>query len=175
MRKLHLLTWAFALLCLYSCKKDKKTEAEAVQQESLATESGPSGGYSVINYNINTDPHLVPVDTANKMIRSYLKSVENDDEMLHSLVINAETIRQYLKDSSIKEVKIMFAHTLNYINSGHEGQSSGLKSNALTVVLAGYKSDGTFVVLPGDKIINKARPCPTSCPPYGDASNDILP
>lgn len=173
MRKLHLLTWAFVLFCLYSCKKDKKTEAEAVQEE--AQTQLPTGGYSLMNYNINTDPNLIPVDTANRMIRSYLKSVENDDEMLHSLILNAETIRQYLKDSSIKEIKVMFAHTLTYMNSGHEGQNAGLKSNALTIVLAGYRSDGTYVLSQGNKVPNKARPCPTSCPLIGEASNDILP
>ncbi len=157
MRKLHILTWVVALLCCYSCKKDKTTESEA-SKTTAETQSG-QGGYTAMTYTVSADPNLIPIDTANKMINSYL---------------SAETLREYLKDSSIKDIKIMFAHTQDYINSGHEGQPSGLKNNALTIVVAGYRSDGTYVLSQGYKVPDRARPCPTSCPLLGSASKDII-
>lgn len=172
MRKLHILTWVVALLCCYSCKKDKTTESEA-SKTTAETQSG-QGGYTAMTYTVSADPNLIPIDTANKMINSYLKSLDGDDANLRSLILNAETLREYLKDSSIKDVKIMFAHTQDYINSGHEGQPSGLKNNALTIVVAGYRSDGTYVLSSGAKVPDRARPCPTSCPLLGSASKDII-
>lgn len=173
MKKLHILTWVLTLLCCYSCKKDKSTGDSAVPGQT-ADRSAPSGGYSTFTYDVTADPNLIPVDTANKMINSYIKSLEDSDGNLHSFSLDAETLREYLKDTSIKKVKVMFAHTQSYINSGHEGQPSGMKSNALTIVLAGYRSDGTFVIAPGDKVLDRAQPCPTICPAFGNASNDLI-
>ncbi|PSK89704.1 hypothetical protein [Taibaiella chishuiensis] len=172
MRKLHILTWVVVLLCCYSCKKDKTTESENSKQ-AAATQSD-QGGYTAMTYNVVIDTNLVPIDTVNRMIRSYLRSLDGEDDNLRSLILNAETLREYLKDSSIKEVKLMFAHTQSYMNSGHEGQPVGLKSNALTIVLAGYRADGTYVLSQGYKVPDRARPCPTSCPLVGSASKDVI-
>lgn len=171
MKKLHILTWVFALLCLYSCKKDKAPEAA----NEGASET--IGGSTAMTYTVLTDPNLIPVDTANKMISSYLRSLDGSDDNLRSLILNAETLRQYLKDSSIKKIKVMFAHTQNYINSGHGGEASGMKSGSLTIVLVGFGSDGNYVYPPGDsnKVIDRATPCPTNCPTFGNASDDLLP
>lgn len=171
MRKLHILTWVVVLLCCYACKKDKTTESED-SKSAAETQSGQ--GSIAMTYNVAIDTNLIPIDTANRMIRSYLKSLDGDDDNLRSLIISAETLREYLKDSSIKDIKIMFAHTRSYINSGHEGQPSGLKNNALTVVLAGYRSDGTYVLSQGYKVPDHSRPCPTSCPLVGSASKDVI-
>jgi hypothetical protein len=174
MKKLHILTWVFALLCFYSCKKDESTQAETAKEEGAAQVQNGGGGYYTMNYSILTDSNLIPIDTANKMISSYIKSLQDNDGNLHSLILNAETLRQYLKDSSIKEVKVIFAHKLSYINSGHEGEPAGLKSNALTIILAGYRSDGTYVLSQGYKVPNRARPCPNACELTGNAANDFL-
>ncbi len=176
MKKLHILTWVFALLCLYSCKKDKSTESES-SKSAAQTQSESSGPSVAMIYTFGGDPSLIPKDTANKMISSYLRSLDGSEDDLHSMILNAETLRQYLKDSSIKKVKVMFAHTLNYINAGHGGQPSGLKSGALTVVVVGYGSDGNYIYPPGDsdKVIDRAVPCPTNCPTFGSASDDLLP
>lgn len=121
--------------------------------------------------------HFIPVDSANKMIQSYLNSIANRDSantQLQSLVMNADALREYLKDTSIKEVKVMFAHTLNYINSGNNGQYAGYKANALTIIFAGYNSGGNYVLAPGNMVPDDTKPCPPSCPVTGTASNPLI-
>ncbi|OJU76478.1 MAG: hypothetical protein BGO09_16275 [Bacteroidetes bacterium 47-18] len=127
----------------------------------------------------NIDPHsanFISKDSANRMIQSYLSSIDAVDaqEQLNSLILDADDIRTYLSDTAIRGVKIMFAHTLEYINSGNEGLPAGLESGALTVILAGYNSRGNYVFAPGMRVLNKARPCPTKCLTTGSASNHIL-
>lgn len=107
------------------------------------------------------------------MIQSYLNST-NSDKQLYSLILDADDIRTYLSDTAIRGVKVMFAHTMEYINAGNEGLPADLESGALTVILAGYNSRGNYVFAPGMRVLNKARPCPTKCLTTGSASNHIL-
>lgn len=121
--------------------------------------------------------HFIPVDTANKMIQSYLNSITDSGSanvQLQSLIMNADALREYLNDTSIKEVKVMFAHTLNYINSGNGGQYAGYKANALTIIFAGYNSAGNYVIAPENMVPDGTKPCPPSCPVTGTASNPLI-
>lgn len=126
----------------------------------------------------SVDPGYIRSDSANKMIRSYLKSLDSlpiaDTPMLKSLIIDAGSLRDYLSDTSIKSVKLMFAHTLSYINLGHEGKP-GYNSDALTVVIAGYDGNGNYVLKDDSLALDHARPCPRNCPSSGTASFDLLP
>src|SRR5690606_7881631 len=125
----------------------------------------------------NEEKHFIPMDTANKMIQSYLTSIasgENANKQLQSLIVDAEVLREYLKDTSIKNLKVLFAHTLNYINSGHYGQNAGYHSNALTIVFAGYDSKGNYIFATGQKVPDQAVPCPANCPHSGTAANPLL-
>lgn len=117
---------------------------------------------------------FIPVDSANKMISSFLGSVTGEDSSLHSMIMNAVDIRDYLKDTTITELKIMFAHKLSYINSGHQNVPAGYNLDALTVVLAGFDSSGNYVVRPGSMVPNRAAPCPVFCPNRGTAANDLI-
>lgn len=119
----------------------------------------------------------VPVDTANKMITSYINSLNGNsgNEYLYSLIVDADEMRDYLNaNPSVKNVKLMFAHTLEYINSGHGGQNCGTKAGKLTVILAGYDATGNYVIGPNG-VMDHAMPCPTSCPSVGTASSNTLP
>jgi hypothetical protein len=123
---------------------------------------------------------FIPVDSANKMINSYLYSINStvNDSDLRSLIINADSIRAYLNvNPNIRNVKIMFAHTLNYINAGYGGQYAGYQSGALTIIMAGYDGSGNYVYMSmgsGAMVIDHALPCPASCPGAGTAAYDIL-
>ena len=115
---------------------------------------------------------FIPVDSANKMISSYITSLGGDESALHSLVIDGDALRQYLSDTSIHNVKVMFAHTLEYINNGQQGQDAGYNQGELTVVIAACNSTGDYVLFNG-LALDMALPCPVYCPP-GTGSSDLI-
>lgn len=120
-------------------------------------------------------------DTANRMIQSYLNSIDSldpeggaDNQQLYSLIVGADELRTYLSDTSIKNVKVMFAHTLDYINAGNGNRPAGLKSGALTIVFGGFDKEGNYVYAPGMKVPDMAKACPPKCPTKGTASNNLF-
>lgn len=118
-------------------------------------------------------------DTANKMIASYLASTAGDTAnlpapKLNSLIMDADLLRHYLGNPDITKVKVMFAHRLDYINSGHGGQDAGLRSDALTIIIAGYNKAGNYIFSSGNAVPNHATPCPRNCPDFGSASHNLL-
>lgn len=122
---------------------------------------------------------FIPRDSANKMINSYLNSISANanDTNLHSICINMDQLRLYDERSQgpgrIQHLKLFLAHKLDYVNAGNEGRPCGYSSNALTVVIAGYTANGSYVYLEGDKVLDHSTPCPHNCPP-GQASSDLL-
>jgi len=121
---------------------------------------------------------MIPKDTANKMIQSYLNSIDSahhESEQLYSLIVDAGTLRAYLGDTSIKELKVMFAHTLNYINAGNENKpADGLQSGAITIIFGGYDQKGNYIFAPGERVPDNANPCPPKCPQSGTAQKNLL-
>ena len=119
---------------------------------------------------------FIPKDSANKMIGSYLTSIDDElaNEPLYSLLLDADELRVFLSDNNIEGVKIMFAHTLDYINKGNDGVHAGYKSGALTLVFAGFDEDENYVYAPGNLVPNALRPCPPLCKVVGNASNNLL-
>lgn len=121
----------------------------------------------------------IPIDSANKMIGSYLESINYtaNDTDLHSIVVDAATLRYYLdsipEGSGIRGFKFMFAHRLDYINSGMSGQPSGYNKNALTAVIAAYDDSGDYVMLLPGQVMDFNNPCPSDCPP-GEAANPFI-
>jgi hypothetical protein len=113
------------------------------------------------------------------MISSYLNSINapSNDSDLHAICIDMNQLRLYDQASAganrIAHLKIFFAHKLDYINSGHGGQNAGYNSDALTLVLAGYTVNGTYVYINGNEVLDHSSPCPHNCPP-GQASGDLL-
>lgn len=159
MKKTTLLFIAFILLAAFGCSNK--------HQDSTAAMSTTSG----LSYIVK--------DSANKMIQSYLTSIDSaapaDTPAIKSLILDAATLRDYLDDTAITNVKIMFAHTLDYINAGNAGKPAAYKSGALTIIVAGYDASGNYVLKGGDLSINHAMPCPRNCPVSGNAANDLLP
>ncbi|RKR80695.1 hypothetical protein BDD43_0827 [Mucilaginibacter gracilis] len=126
-------------------------------------------------------PDLMPIDSANKMLGSYLNSInyQSNDTDIQSVIFDARLLRNYLNtifdSGNITNVKMMFAHKLSYINSGHMNQPAGYHSNALTIIIAAYDSSGNYRFYPGNYVIDKGLACPTNCPPTGSASSSLLP
>lgn len=125
-------------------------------------------------------PDVIPIDSANKMVGSYLNSVNypSTDTNIQSVTFSASLLRKYLDSltgsSSIAFLKISFAHKLDYINSGHGNINSGFSKNAVTVVLSGYDTTGSYIYYTGNSVIDNGMICPTNCPP-GDAENPLFP
>jgi len=160
----HLLGVAVLALTLNACQQSTpQNEKAAISTDTLSMDD-------------NYKAHLIPVDSANKMIGSYLSSLPADsqDSELQSLIMNAAVLREYLADTSIRNVKIMFAHTLDYINSGYEGQPAGYKSGALTIIFAGYDAKGDYIFAPGNMVPNHTVPCPNHCVGSGSAASSLL-
>ena len=124
---------------------------------------------------------FIPVDSANKMISSYLNSIDyqHNDTDLRSLIFNADSLVTYLTTTGLTNVKLMFAHSLEYINNGGQDKYAGYQSGALTLIVAGYDTSGNYVYYsysstsPG-MVLDQSMPCPTSCPVTGTASSDLL-
>lgn len=122
------------------------------------------------------DTNFITLDTGNKMINSYLNSINYtvNDTDVRSFIVDAGALKKYLDSAqNITQIKIFFAHTLSYINSGHENQFAGYQSGALTLILAGVNDSGNYVYYPGDMVIDHSAHCPSNCPP-GSAGNNTL-
>lgn len=115
---------------------------------------------------------FIPVDIANQMIGSYLSSVSGSSDAVKSFSLDADSLRAYLSDPSIKNIKLVFAHTQAYMAAGNTGVNAGYQSGALTIVIACYDSLGNYIYHNGS-VLDHVLPCPASCPP-GNAGNSLL-
>jgi|GEM_PF-487269 len=165
-----------AVASLTACQnggENKETGAnKQTEPQALASGTGDSSTTEA-----DTCLSCIPVDSANKMIGSYITSLNGNtsNEYLYSLIVNADDLRKYLVDNpSVTNVKVMFAHTLDYINTGHGGQNCNTKAGALTVILGGYNSSGNYVIGTSG-VMDHAMPCPTSCPSTGTAASNTFP
>ncbi len=109
-------------------------------------------------------PYFITKDQANRMIRSYLTSVgyPAKDEYIRSLVLDADALRSYLADTSIKKMQLFLAHNMEYIESGKEGQPIGPYEYGLTVVVAGVDRNWHIRHV-GGRVLDNAAPCPRNC------------
>jgi hypothetical protein len=120
---------------------------------------------------------FIPIDSANKMIGSYLNSLHDTDSSLKALTVDMCQLNRYTEQLTtqdhITNLKLIFAHTLEWINSGHANQDAGYKTGALTLIIAGYDSLGNYVYFNGNSVLEYMAPCPTSCP-SGEAGQPFL-
>src|SRR5689334_13154041 len=137
MKKNHLLFPAFFIFMLLACTKKNSTSNAEMPKTSNVPDFG---SYA----QLGLDSPFTSIDSANKMITSYQNGKAEATD-LNSLIIDAEALRYYLQNSDIKHIKLMFAHKLSYINSGHANESAGMDYNALTLVIAGYNGEGNYV------------------------------
>ena len=124
--------------------------------------------------------HAIHKDSANLMIGSYLESIDDSNGAdLRSISFDADQLRFYLNDSTrgkIDRLKIMFAHTQEWIGNGNTGVPAGLKAGKLTVILAGYDKFGNYVYIGPDAnhVLDYGHGCPIYCPSYGTSASHLL-
>jgi len=116
---------------------------------------------------------FIPIDSGNKMISSYLASIHSDmnDTDLRSFSINADTLREYLSDTRIRKVRIMLAHTLEYINEGNFGKPAGYVNGNIGFIVVGIDANGNYVYRNNNLVLDHMTQCPTNC---DDVSSPLL-
>jgi len=175
-KKLFVLLIA-SLAFIFSCNNSQHTKSTAIADSAvgIGDSSCTPGTDSFCSY--------MPKDSADKMINSYLTSINAsaNDTDLYSVIIDVKALNDYLKETSSTgakacKIKMMFAHTLNYINSGGQNQRCGYQTGKLTFVLATYDSAGNYIYKNGTSVMDHLQPCPAYCPSgTGTATNNILP
>ncbi len=168
------------VLCITvaACRKDNTKDSTMVtpsttngnngttQQTAARLPMGMAGGVS---------SQFIPVNVANEMINSYLNSINYtmNDTDIRSFSVNADSLRALLANTSIKNVKLVFAHTMNYINAGYAGVPAGYQAGAMTIIIAGYDVSGNYVFYNGSSVLDHLTPCPYSCI-AGSAGNPLF-
>ena len=161
MRRIYILTLFVASISSPGCKKDPATTSlPQTPKPSSGTNHSSAMRYSGADYS-----QPIAIDTANRMIQSYLASINpaSNNTILRSMTFDADTLRSYLLDSDIKTVKFMLAHTPAYMNSGRYGQDAGNAAGAVTFIIVGLNEDNDFVYNAQGKVYDHIRPCPTNC------------
>lgn len=153
---------------LFGCMKEEPSvmpePASVVPTASLSSSPGllPQARYAGADYS-----QSIPLDEANKLINSYLTSVNYpaQDTALRSLMFDADTLRAYLRDTSIVTIRFFVAHTPSYANNSTTyGKYAGLKPDAMTLVIAGMNSSNQYVRSSRNGFYEHAKPCPALCP-----------
>jgi hypothetical protein len=157
------------LITFLGCTKESGYVSHTAQPVATATAGGTLAGMygrntarlSGLNYS-----HSISVDTANKMIQSYLTGVgyPSVDTAIRALSFDADTLRAYLANHDIVTVKFMFAHQAGYLNSGNYGGNPGLNPSAITLVIAGVDNNDNYVRNSQNGVYDNMTPCPFQCP-----------
>lgn len=168
MKKIALLKFVIVLLVIAACTKKSSIKDSNVKPVDVKT---------LADYSNGADSPFIDIDSANKMLTSYLNSTATNqyEDELHSLIFDANALRYYLSNTSITEVKFMFAHRLDYINNGNQNTYAGNDYNAITMVIAGVDINGNYVYTTAGTVMDNAKPCPYTCPSTGTASSNLLP
>lgn len=108
----------------------------------------------------------ISLDTANKMLGSYLTSVGYPavDTAIRSLSFDADTLRAYLQNPEIVTLKFMLAHRPEYANSSRAGKFAGMRPDALTLIVVGMDDNQQKVLNSRGGVYDHLSPCPTQCP-----------
>lgn len=157
-------------IAIVSCKKDNGDVPTTTPTNNTNTHN--TRRFTDSSLAVNSS--FITAAVANAMISSYLYSINStaNDTDVRSFSINADSLRLYLNNSAVKNVKVMLAHTTDYINAGYQNQYAGYQSGALTLVIACYDASGNYIYYNGC-VLDHVAPCPYSCP-GGNAGSDLL-
>jgi hypothetical protein len=154
---------SLSLFSIYGCKKEASDDRiQAAPTNASATGNAGRYGLKGSDYEYSAS---MPIDTANRMILSYLNSVHypNVDTALRALTFNADSLREYLKNDEITDVKFIIAHQQAYMNSGHYGQYAGMNPQAITLIVVGVSADGGHILNNQNEVYEHFKPCPVLC------------
>lgn len=161
-QKLFFLPMAAMLACQNPKTKESDSQSTPLAQKLLS----------------NDPSSFIPVDSANKMLESYLGSINypQNDSAVISFTFSISELRRLLDSvdhpDSLKDIQIRLAHSLEYINSGHQNMNAGYNKNALRLLISGVDTKGNTILL-NNQVMNHSIPCPNSCPP-GTAANPVF-
>jgi hypothetical protein len=134
---------------------------------SVKTYTTNSGGNQMGRLTGDYYSSSIAIDTANKMIGSYLQSVgyPSKDTTIRALSFDADTVRNYLADTSIKTLKFYLAHQLSYLNGGTNrfGKNIGMSPGKMTIIMVGLADNGDIVRNTSNGVYEHAFPCPSAC------------
>ncbi len=164
-------TIAVAALCtILACTKESAIVGHT-PDPAASGQSGNNNQYAIYGHSLArlSGPNYsqsIPVDTANRMIQSYLSGVGYPavDTAIRALSFDADTLRAYLENHEITTLKFMFAHQAGYINSGGYGSKPGLKPSAITLVIVGLNDNDQYVLNSRNGVYDNMSPCPVQCP-----------
>lgn len=174
MKKCLFAALALWLMAAAGCDQHKSlTSPQPVSAGffSLGGPSGPGNGLTAPAAYSRT----IPIDTANRMIQSYLDAIDYtvNTNAIRSWVFNADTLRNYLnsaKGKDIRNLRLLLAHSLEYIHAGHEGVMPPLNSHDLTLVIVGLDENNDYIYSSEGGPLDRCMPCPTECLPDGEGS-----
>ena len=170
MKSAFLFLSAVVFCMVVSCNRQAVTDPGADSTPVKASSSVPNSKSRIVGAEYSQP---ISLDTANRMISSYLNSVNYPavDTAVRSLAFNADTLRSYLSDSRITSLEFVLAHQLSYINGGSNrfGKNIGMKPGALTVIAVGLDNNGAVIRNSSNGVYEHAMPCPTNCPNIADA------
>lgn len=168
------LTFALCLTIGIAIVACNKQHTPATPKTTTHSTLNQTPAYRLPADTTDTMSSFIPISVANDMINSYLVSINGNanDSDLKSFTVNADTLRAYLSNTSIKRMKICLAHTKAYINEGYYGVNAGYQAGAITLVFAGYDVSGNYVYNNG-MVLDHCVPCPTNCPSGQAGGNNL--
>lgn len=167
MKKLFTAATLIALSCIYACTKESGSFSKAALPVPLISQKGTHAwsGRSAARLSGDDYSKSIPVDTANRMIQSYLTGVgyPSVDTAIRSLYFDADTLRAYLQNSDITTIKFVLAHPTAYVNSDPTSAASSLNADALTLIIVGLNDDEEYVLNNANGVYDNMFRCPFSC------------
>ena len=167
MKSIFSLTAASVALCLglAACGTKQNIDPNADTTKVSTTNSRAANSAARVVGALYSQP--IKIDTANRMIASYLESVgyPQVDTAVRSLSFDADTLRSYLLNPSITTMRFYLGHQLSYLNGGNErfGKDIGMRPGALTIIAVGINDNGQVVRNSTNGVYEHAMPCPYSC------------
>lgn len=145
------------------------------QKEATITKSASNQTNTAQPNRISSTSHLINIDVANNHIQSYLDGLDATAiPQIKAFFIDAATLRNYLQDSSITELKLMFGHTSSVLAAGGLDTFVYLNQGALTAFIVGVDANQNYVYKDDELLINNMQGCPYNCKTIGTASSDLL-
>ncbi len=170
MKSIFSLTAASVALCfgLISCDGKKSVDPNADKTPTTNTSTNRAASSARVVGAQYSQP--IQIDTANRMIASYLESVgyPQVDTAVRTLSFNADTLRSYLSNPNITTMRFYLGHQLSYLNGGTDrfGKDIGMRPGALTIIAVGTNDAGQIIRNTSNGVYEHAMPCPYNCPSF---------
>lgn len=179
MKQALLIATAALALSVTACNRHQASvDPGANSVKTYTTNSGPGvahiAGGRLVSQGYSKS---IAIDSANKMIGSYVSSVGYPyyDTAVRVLMFDADTIKKYLQqNNNVSTLAFYIGHQLGWLNAstGNYGKNIGLQPGKITVICVGLDDDGAVVRNSSNGVYEHAMPCPSNCPPA--ASSPLL-